>query len=322
MSPALAAQGGRTAELASLLRGRSISLDLVGTGTHTLVEPPDGLLGELGLGSDDFRESPRSLDQLADPNLDCQSLPDAIFLLGPLPHPGAANLITHCDYFIRAMPYADALHLTQNHIYAATIPDGAYRLDPAEPRGALQTIGTELLLVSNASIPDRVIEKLLSAILETSFSHLYDPPLTIDQLQIVPEFPQHPGVAAYIDSKQPVTLEGLTTASKVIALVTSAIPITLLLRRWFSQWRVRERVWSVRTLIHELTEIEERARDAKEDPQVLQSQVSRMRATALRKSTVGELRDMELLPAFLAYCGEVSRFLQAMESRPDVQLMA
>jgi hypothetical protein len=82
--PEIAAVSGTNPDLGSLLRRRSISLDLVGTGTHTLVAPPNGLLGQLGLTATDFNELPRSLDQLADPAIDCGTLPEAIFVLGPL----------------------------------------------------------------------------------------------------------------------------------------------------------------------------------------------------------------------------------------------
>ncbi len=315
ISPGLAAQMPNT-DLSTMLRGHSVSFDLVGTGTHTLVEPPDGLLGMLNLKATDFTESPRSLDQVADPNVACNSLPDAVFVLGPLLHPGAANLIARCDYHLRAMPFAEALHLKRNQIYPATIPDGAYRLDPAEPRGTLQTIGTQLLLVANNEIPDSVVQKLLAAILETSFSHLYEPPLDINQLSVLPEFAQHPGVAAYIASKQPVTLEGLSTASKLIALVTSAIPITLIILRAVSQWRIRDRVFNVNAYMGDLTEIEQEARELEpgstERVHRLLSRVVRLRASALQKSSTGELKGGELLPAFLAYATDVTRYLDRL----------
>ena len=317
ISPALAA-ALPTADLATQLRGRSVSLDLVGTGTHTLVQTPDGLLGMLGLTAGDFTESPRSLDQVADPNVDCDSLPDALFVLGPLPHPGAANLITRCDYHLRPMPFAEALHLKRNQIYGATIPDGAYRLDPAEPRGALPTIGTQLLLVANKDIPDSVVQKLLAAILETSFSHLYEPPLDINQLSVVPEFPQHPGVIAYISSKQPVTLEGVSTATKLIALVTSAIPITLIIMRTFTQWRIRDRVFNVNAYIGDLTRIEREARELEpgsvDRARGLLSRVVGLRASAMEKSSKGELKGSELLPAFLAYATDVTRYLDRLST--------
>ncbi len=319
----LAALGGPDPDLSTLLRNRTISMDLVGTGTHTLVSPPDGLLGQLGLTQTDFVEQPASLDQLADPAVDCAALPDALFVLGPLPHPGAANVVEHCNYHLLALPFADAMHLTHNHIYAASIPSGLYRLDPPEPAGNLPTIGTQLLLVANKDLPDSVIQKLLTAILETSFSHLYDPPLTSDALNVVPEFPQHSGVAAYLNSKQPVTLEGLSTASKVIALVSSAVPITLIMFRFLVQWRQRHRVLHLRNLIADLAGIEQQARALEREPGPtapaapdLLAQVMALRHAALQKSAVGELHGLELLPAFLAYVGDVAAYLERL-AHPD-----
>jgi TRAP-type uncharacterized transport system substrate-binding protein len=316
--PDLAAIGDPTTGLASELRGQTISFDVVGTGTRTLVSPPSGLLGALGLADGDFTEDPRSLDQLADPALDCSGLPGAIFLLGPLPHPGAANLVTRCHYHLHALPFADALHLTRNHIYAATIPAGTYRLDPPEPPRQLETIGTQLLLVANKDLPDEVVERLISAVLETSFSHLYDPPLTIEQLSIVPEFPQHPGDAVYIESRKPVTFQGLTdgltTASTVIALVTGAIPITMVTLRVLSQWRQREQVVSVRQLMAEALLIERQARDLEHAPdqpadadqlRQMHNELLRLRSTALHKSSSKQLQEPELLPSFLSYVADV-----------------
>ena len=127
-------------------------------------------------------------------------------------------------------------------------------------------LARQLLLVANNEIPDSVVQKLLAAILETSFSHLYEPPLDITQLSVLPEFPQHPGVTAYVNSKQPVTLEGISTASKLIALVTSAIPITLLILRAFGQWRIRDRVFNVNAYMGDLTDIEQEARELEPAP--------------------------------------------------------
>jgi TRAP-type uncharacterized transport system substrate-binding protein len=316
--PDLAAIGDPTTGLASELRGQTISFDLVGTGTRTLVSPPSGLLGALGLAQGDFTEDPRSLDQLADRALDCSGLPAAIFVLGPLPHPGAANLVARCNYHLHALPFADALHLTRNHIYAATIPAGTYRLDPPEPPRQMDTIGTQLLLVANQNLPDEVVEKLISAVLETSFSHLYEPPLTTEQLSIVPEFPQHPGDVAYLESRKPVTFQGLsdglTTASTMLALVTGAIPITMVTLRVLSQWRQREQVVSVRQLMAEALLIERQARELEHAPgqpadpgqlHPLRDELLRLRSTALHKSSSKQLQEPELLPSFLSYVADV-----------------
>jgi TRAP-type uncharacterized transport system substrate-binding protein len=332
----LAAMGDPTTGLASELRGQTISFDLVGTGTRTLVAPPAGLLGALGLTEGDFTEDPMSLDQLADPALDCAGLPGAIFVLGPLPHPGAANLVTRCNYHLHTLPFADALHLTRNHIYAATIPAGTYRLDPPEPPRQLETIGTQLLLVVNKDQPDEVVEKLISAVLETSFSHLYEPPLTIEQLSIVPEFPQHPGDADYIDSRKPVTFQGLTdgltTASTIIALVTGAIPITMVTLRVLSQWRQREQVVSVRQLMAEALLIERQARELEHAPgptadpnqlHQLRNELLRLRSTALHKSSAKQLQEPELLPSFLSYVADVlsllGRLMHTVQAPPSPQ---
>ncbi len=330
--PDLAAADDPNTGLAAQLRGQNISFDLVGTGTRTLVAPPSGLLGALGLAEGDFTEDPRSLDQLADPALDCSGLPGAIFLLGPLPHPGAANLITRCHYHLHALPFAAALHLTRNHIYAATIPAGAYRLDPPEPPRQLETIGTQLLLVANKDLPDDVAEKLISAVLETSFSHLYEPPLTIEQLSILPEFPPHPGDAAYIDSRKPVTFQGLTdgltTASTLIALVTGAIPITMVTLRVLSQWRQREQVISVRQLMAQALLIERQARELEHAPvqtvdpgQVheLSNELLRLRSTALHKSSSKQLQEPELLPSFLSYVADVLSLLDRLTHNAQAQ---
>ncbi len=321
--PDLAAADDPNTGLATELRGQTISFDVVGTGTRTLVSPPDGLLGALGLSSGDFTEVPKSLDELADPALDCNGLPAAIFLLGPLPHPGAANLVARCNYHLHALPFADALHITRNHIYAATIPAGTYRLDPPEPPATLETIGTQLLLVTNKDMPDSVVEKLIAAVLETSFSHLYDPPLDIGQLSIVPEFPQHPGVAAYIDSRKPVTFQGLTdgltTASTAIALVTAVIPITMVTLRVVSQWRLREQVVSVRQLMAEALLIERQARELEHAPgpvadtaAELRNELLRLRSTALHKSSSKQLQEPELLPSFLSYVADVLSLLDRL----------
>jgi hypothetical protein len=297
-----------------VLRSRSISLDLLGTGTHTLVAPPDGLLGQLGLTQSDFTEVPESLDVLADPNLDCRGLPDAIFVLGPLPHPGARNLIQRCNYHMRPLPFADAMHLSHNHIYGAAVPNGTYRLDPPEPDGTLQTIGTQLLLVANKDVSDGAVQKLLSAILETSFSHLYEPPLDIGQLSIVPEFPQHSGVAAYISAREPVTMEALSTASKVIGLATTFIPISILVLRTFTRWRARHRISNLRQMMADVAGIEEAAHQGvpREAAIILQAQLFHLRSTALRKSATGDLQNVELLPAYLGYIAAVDSILDRL----------
>ena len=322
LRPGAIAYSDPNAILASELRNQTISLDLVGTGTHTLVAPPAGLLGQLGIGIDDFIEVPKSLDELADPKMDCGGLPAAIFVLGPLPHPGAANLISHCDYHLQPLPFAEALHITHIHIFSASVPAATYRLDPPEPASALPTIGTQLLLVANKDVPDSVIQKLLAAVLETSFSHLYDPPLDIGQLSLVPEFPQHPGVEAYITSRQPVTLEGLTTASKLIAVVTSAIPITLVLLRALTQWRQRDQISSLRHLIAEVSLIERDARKLEWEPDsqieatsALRTQLVRLRTTAMHRSSANQLQNLELLPAFLHYVAETQDVLERLERR-------
>jgi hypothetical protein len=250
-------------------------------------------------------------------------LPSAIFVLGPLPHPGAANLVSRCNYRLRALPFAEALHITRNHIYGASIPAGMYRLDPPEPATTLPTIGTQLLLVSNKDVPDTVVEKLLQATLETSFSHLYDPPLDIGQLSLVPEYPQHPGVAAYLASREPVTFEALTTASKLLAVVTGAIPFTMVLLRVFSQWRQRDRMVSVRQLIAQATLIERGARELEHAPGPVaetaasfRAQLLQLRSTALDKSSARQLRDVELLPSFLDYVAETMGFLDRLIREP------
>jgi TRAP-type uncharacterized transport system substrate-binding protein len=150
------------------LRGKTVDLDEVGSGTHSL---SSAVMDFAGLRPKEEDPAggyiPMSMDRkhlLA--QQDPARLPDAIFLVASLPAPTVTALVSKHGYRLVPLPFAEAFalqslaqpaedasasakeeHVVRGRVQAVAIPPFTYGLEPAVPQTALPTLGTRLLLV-------------------------------------------------------------------------------------------------------------------------------------------------------------------------------
>jgi TRAP-type uncharacterized transport system substrate-binding protein len=156
-----------------------------------------------------------------------RELPDAVFLLSPLPSLLARDLVTLAGYRLMELHFATAycLDRTQSadsqgvridraNFSATEIPAYTYSVDPPVPSRPSRTIGTRLLLIAYAPTDQEAVARLLKTVFSGPVSGLASPQPLREQ---VPQFPFHPGAHRYMRRNDPLlTPEMLSGLGKAV----------------------------------------------------------------------------------------------------------
>jgi TRAP-type uncharacterized transport system substrate-binding protein len=326
-----------SASLAAL-RGKTVDLQEVGSGTHSLAK---AILQFAGLESRD-RDPARGYVEVSSERqqlfaeTDTARLPDAIFLVSTMPSSTASYLVTRHGYHLVPLPFAEAFALGSlshanetaqfragngrvvlGRVHAATVPAFTYGLEPPVPEKALPTLGTRLLLVAHKDIPPRAAYELVEAAYASEFGQVVRPPLDTKLLDLPPEFPWHAGTELYQQRNSPL-LSGavLDSARNGVAIFAAAASGLFVLWQWTKQYGQLGRGRGFNKYIAQVTRIEEQALGAEQGRPLsaaellaLQDQLSRLKIQALDEFTREELSGKELLSGYLVHVTDLRNYL-------------
>jgi TRAP-type uncharacterized transport system substrate-binding protein len=336
----------------SALRGKTVDLEEVGSGTHSLAT---AILQFAGLQPRDRDPArgyvPVSVPRqqvLAEP--DAARLPDAVFLVSTLPAPTATHLVTRHGYRLVPLPFAEAFALASlaappgaeppgagsgrvalGRIQPATIPPFTYSLEPPVPEQALPTLGTRLLLVAHKDVPPRAVYELVEAAYAWEFGQVVRPPLDAKLLDLPPEFPWHDGAELYQHRNSPV-LSGavMDGARNGVAIFAAAASGLFVLWQWLKLYAEVAHDKDFHRYFAEATRIEERALAVGQDrpPTVaelraLYGELCRLKTQVLGEFARQELTGKDMLAGFLVQVNGIrehlSRLILQARATPEGQ---
>jgi TRAP-type uncharacterized transport system substrate-binding protein len=316
------------------LRGKTVDLEAVGSGTHSLAT---AILEFAGLRPGDQDPAggyvPMSLDRKAlFAEQDPARLPDAVFLISSLPSPTITYLASRHGYRLVPLPFSEAFALrslaepagddgpglaegriVMGRIQAATIPAYTYGIEPAVPEQPLPTLGTRLLLVAHQDVPPRAAFQLAEATYGAEFGQIVRPPLDPKLMDLPPEFPWHDGAVLYQERNAPL-LSGtaMDSVHKGAAIFAAAASGLFVLWQWTKQRSRYGRDKGLHRYIAQVTRIDERVMAAGQGRPLafaellaLRDQLGRLKVQALDELAREELAGTELLSGFLAQINDV-----------------
>jgi TRAP-type uncharacterized transport system substrate-binding protein len=328
------------------LRGKVVNLGAgPSTGTYWLARDILAFAGlDLGVAGepDDYRASTLTTLQLAALG-DRAQLPDAIFLVAPLPSPLVHQLVERHHYRLVPMPFRDAFalgaileHLSdvtrrrrqrveghptilREHIVDTVVPAFTYQADPGVPPAPLHTLGVKALLVTNRRVAPAVISRVIEVLFQTRYAKLVHPPLDIHRLEEIPEIPWHPGAVDYLERSKPALTGELI--SELVNLVGIAGPVCGGVLFLWQSFRQRSRLRSEQrfeTYIGKVSALEqaalacERDINGRCDPAELERlwcALGVLKAEALDKFARGEMTGEAMLTSFLTHVNDARSHL-------------
>lgn len=218
------------------LRGHLIYMGAEGTGARCIAEQ---ILKFSDLaGGKDFTVDTRGFSELmkSSPN----AMPDAIFLLSPLPSPLGEKFARKFGYQLMELPMGDALSLRNPCLEDIMIPANTYSANPAVPQKSLHSIGIRGVLIAHRNVPSLAIQRLLEVFYESDLARRanikrLDPAL----LQRSGEYPAHRGTVAYMHRSDPWLVQKLLTKLQgFIGSVVSVLSAILLAWQWIRRKKV------------------------------------------------------------------------------------
>lgn len=268
------------------------------------------MLAYLGLRPADYTETPATVAFLTNPKTTAAQIPDIVFAASLLPSPVAGRLVRDFDYRLYPLSFVDAFRLQDKAAYGVPIALGTYGISPDVPPTDVVTLGRRLLLVANKNVPEQTIQQLTAAVFESDFARVYDPPLTTKQLDLLPEFPWHPGALAYVASKAPISQDVINNTvlnmTGIAAWLTVIPGLIFLVRRPLSR-RLRQMA-SLKDYVYQVTDVEAQVFDWEESgiqslarPLELRRKLVQLKLEAMDLYKQGRIEDPNLLEGFLAH---------------------
>jgi TRAP-type uncharacterized transport system substrate-binding protein len=320
------------------LRGKTVDLEEVGSGTHSLAT---AILEFVGLQPRDrdpiHGYIPLSMDrQLLFEEQDTSRLPDAVFLVSSLPSATMRYLASKHGYRLVPLPFAEALaleslgkpagddhqptgrgHMELGRIQATSIPAFTYGIEPPVPEKPLPTLGTRLLLVAHRDVPPRAVFQLVEETYNSEFGQMIHPPLDAKLMDLPPEFPWHAGALLYQQRNAPL-LSGavMDSAHKAFAIFAAAASGLFVLWQWTKLYGSVTRNRRFKEYINQVTRIEERALEAERNTPLARSELFalrdrlyRLKTEALDEFARADLAGKDLLFGFLLQVNDVRDYL-------------
>lgn len=149
-------------------------------------------------------------------------LPDAVFVLNPLPSRVVKELVSAAEYDILPLPFCQSFrinslqHLSgegqridRRHVTSSIIPASTYRAINSVPAGDCETIGVPLMVVARADLSPTAVKRLITTLYESPFAAEMPP---VDLLTSSTEYPLHAAVAGFLQRRKPVAMRDLADA--------------------------------------------------------------------------------------------------------------
>lgn len=305
------------------LRGRSINLSSIGSGTNVLSKE---LLSFLGLKEgQDFTALHYSYEELA--KLDDQQLPDAAFIVSSLPSPVVSSLINKHDFVLVDLRFAESFQLhwldtetslvNRRRIADATIPAFAYSVDPPHPPRDITTLGTRVELVGHTSVAENRIADICAAIYEYGVGQISSEALAVSEIRGNSEFPPHPGARIYFNRLEPVsTGRMIELTEQLIGILGATIGALLFFWQWMKRGRERTRDREFANCVQRIVEIETDALRFEQDDamtvddlEALQDELGIIKSNLIQRYKDGQLEGAEMLSAFLKHANDASELI-------------
>ena len=217
------------------LRGHTIFLGPPGAGMRCVAEKVLAFIG-LAAGKD-YTVDARGVGELMKAPA---AMPDAIFVLAPLPSPLGNKLARQFGYQLLELPMGEAMALEKPVFEDSVIPADVYGADPAVPARTIHSIGVRGVLIAHRSVSSQAIERLLEVLYESDFASRanvkkLDPAL----LQRSGEYPAHHGTRVYMHRDDPFHLQAvLNKIQGFVGSVLSAFSAILLAWQWIRRKKV------------------------------------------------------------------------------------
>lgn len=211
------------------LRGKRINLGPASTAAHHLARDVLEFAGFPAPAGDDpgtFRAETLGPDELqrrlakiaalaeSDRPAALAELPDAAFLLAPVPSVVVKAFVHEAGYRLIPLPFADAycldrltpaigdeIRVDRASVTPIEIPAYTYSTDPPAPASTCRTVSTRLLLVAYGPTDREAIARLLETVFDSPLATLIQPPPLRDQ---APQYPFHPGTEQYLRRNEPL----------------------------------------------------------------------------------------------------------------------
>jgi TRAP-type uncharacterized transport system substrate-binding protein len=325
----------------SALRGKTVDLEEIGSGTHSLAV---AILQFAGLESKE-RDQKRGYTAVSVPRqqilaeTDTTKLPDAVFLISTLPSSTASHLVTKHGYRMVPLPFAEAFALgslartdsevqheagngkiIMGRIQAAKVPAFTYSLEPPVPEQVLPTLGTRLLLVAHKDVPARAVYELVEAVYASEFGQIMHPPLDAKLMELPPEYSWHEGAELYQHRNSPL-LAGVVmdSARNGVAILAAAASGLFVLWQWSKQRHRFQLDRGFNKYISDVTRIEEKAARLEHDLDtpmepliILREELAQLKTEAVDRFTEGELVGPELMQGFLVQVHHVRDYVMRL----------
>jgi uncharacterized protein len=306
------------------LVGRNVNLGPVGSGTRKLAEmvlSMAGLRAAQSPGESEYYPMSLSYSELmASPG---PQLPEAVFTVSSLPASIADFLVDEHRYRLVPLRFGEAIALSafseldapladgaidKRHIHNATIPAFTYSIARSEPPESIATLGTRVLLVSNARVNDEAIERLLDALFHANFARATRPPLEGKLLELAPEFPLHFGSLKYLQRSKPLIAgDAVDYVEKMLAIIATVVGGLFFAIQWSLRSRQRRREAVLAKYMERVISIESSMFHNEVAAELdlaelirLQRELGELKAQAVRKFAVGELEGEGMIQGFLA----------------------
>lgn len=286
------------------LRGKRISLGSPGSGVRAIA---GDVLAFVGLKpEEDYKEMPLPYADLRTKVFPVQQMPEAIFLLSPLPSPLGERLANVYGYQLMELPFGAAMALRRPSIEDVVVPAYTYGTCPPAPDKPLHTLGTRALLVAHSKVPPAAIRRLLEVLYEGDLARQAGmPPLDDTLIRRQGEYPHHPGTIAYVHRSDSWLNNDLIRRLKELS-ATGVSAFSALLLLW--QWYRRRGVSSPGDYLRACTRLELEAQRALYDGSLDQTRLDTYLARATRlRIDVLEKHQAGLVPADATFATVLSR---------------
>lgn len=304
-------------DLRSLI-GKRLNLSTKGSGTNILAKK---VLQFAGIKTSDYIEQNLSYDEIESlaKTTKYSELPDGFFFVSSLRSLQVLHLVEQWNYQLVDLPFGKAYAMENFAIKEVVIPKYTYCVNPPIPSEDLNTIGTQLLLVSNEKTPIPAIKTILETIYNSDFGRKSNiSNLDESNFQGITEYPLHEGAIMFKNRNQSaITSEFIDNLESFRSFVFSLAIAVFLFWRWY----VSRRGIGLDIYLRKLGRIEEKAQDliykntiSLEEINKLYKQLLQIKHDALIKVTTGKVREDAMFTAFLTNVSDVRNMLNELKN--------